>query len=84
MLAIDKTNATTAPAIPDTHRPAPKLLDRMRDAIRVRHYSLATERNYTHWARRFILFHGKRHPQDMGSAEVEAFLSSLAAQRFAV
>lgn len=81
MLAIEKSNATTAPALPDTQRQPPKLLDQMRDAIRVRHYSLATERNYTHWAKRFILFHGKRHPRDMGAAEVEAFLSSLAVDR---
>ncbi len=60
---------------------APKLLDRMRAEIRVRHYSLRTEETYVAWARRFILFHGKRHPADMGAVEVEAFLSFLASGR---
>ena len=58
----------------------PKLLDRMVAAIRVKHYSLATERTYVHWVKRFIFFHGKRHPADMGAAEVEAFLSALATE----
>jgi hypothetical protein len=46
---------------------AEKLLDRMRRMIRVKHYSVSTEKAYLHWARRFILFHDKRHPRDMGS-----------------
>ena len=56
----------------------PKLLDRMRDALRVRHYALATERTYIQWARRYILFHGKKHPADMGAEEVEAYITHLA------
>lgn len=59
----------------------PKLLDRMRDALRARHYSDRTEQTYLEWARRFILFHGKRHPAEMGAAEVGAFLTHLAAER---
>lgn len=59
----------------------PKLLDRLRIHLRTRHYSIRTEEAYVDWARRFILFHGKRHPQDMGAAEVEAFLSHLAVDR---
>lgn len=59
----------------------PKLLDRLRTHLRTRHYSLRTEEAYVDWARRFILFHGKRHPQEMGAAEVEAFLSHLAVER---
>ncbi|MDI3259259.1 MAG: integron integrase [Sinobacteraceae bacterium] len=59
----------------------PKLLDRMREALRVAHYSLRTEQAYVDWARRFILFHGKRHPRDMGAAEVGAFLTHLATER---
>ena len=47
--------------------PKSGLLDRMRHAMRVRHYSLATERAYLSWVRRFILFHGKRHPAEMGT-----------------
>ena len=56
----------------------PKLLDQVRERIRVKHYSLRTEDAYLHWIRRFIFFHGKRHPSDMGGSEVEAFLSHLA------
>ncbi len=56
----------------------PKLLDQLRDKVRLRHYSLSTERQYVHWVKRFILFHGKRHPADLGPAAVEAFLTHLA------
>ena len=56
----------------------PRLLDRLRAEIRVRHYSLRTEETYVGWVRKFILFHGKRHPGSMGAVEVEAYLSSLA------
>jgi integron integrase len=57
------------------------MLDRIREALRLRHYSLRTEEAYVQWARRFILFHGKRHPLEMGAPEVEAFLTHLAAER---
>lgn len=60
--------------------PAPKLLDQVRERIRVKHYSLRTEDAYLHWIRRFIFFHGKRHPREMGGPEVEAFLSHLATE----
>ena len=59
----------------------PRLLDRLRAEIRLRHYSIRTEETYVDWARRFILFHGKRHPKDMGAGEVTAFLSHLASER---
>lgn len=55
-----------------------KLLDQVRDAIRLKHYSYSTEKTYVHWARRYILFHNKRHPVEMGAVEVEAFLTHLA------
>lgn len=58
-----------------------RLLDRVRDAIRLRHYSVRTEDTYVDWARRFILFHGKRHPESTGAADVEAFLTHLAIER---
>ena len=58
--------------------PRPRLLDRVREAIRTRHYSRRTEKAYVHWIRRFIFFHDKRHPAEMGPAEISAFLSSLA------
>lgn len=66
---------------PSLPAPPPKLLDRMRVHLRTRHYSIRTEEAYVDWARRFILFHDKRHPQDMGAAEVEAFLSYLVVER---
>jgi integron integrase len=56
----------------------PRLLDQLRQVLRVRHYAQTTEECYVQWARRFILFHDKRHPRDMGAAEVEQFLSDLA------
>lgn len=59
----------------------PRLLDRVRAHIRTLHYSLRTEQTYVHWIKRYILFHGKRHPAEMGAPEVEAFLSSLAVER---
>ncbi|AVO48858.1 integron integrase [Melaminivora suipulveris] len=68
-----------APPVPPTQ--PPKLLDRMRDHLRTRHYSIRTEQAYLDWARRFILYHNKRHPQEMGAPEVEAFLSHLAVDR---
>ncbi len=63
------------------HKPEPRLLDRVRESIRLRHYSLRTEEAYVHWIRRFILYHGKRHPAEMGHEEVRAFLSYLAQER---
>ena len=57
---------------------ASPFLDSLREAIRVRYYSIRTEKAYVGWARRFILFHNKRHPKDMGGVEVAAFLSHLA------
>ena len=66
----------------DTSGPPPrreaKLLDRVRDEIRVRHLARRTEKTYLHWIRRYILFHRKRHPAEMGEAEVNAFLTDLA------
>ena len=57
-----------------------RLLDQVRRACRVRHYSRRTERAYAQWVKRFVLFHGKRHPSEMGAAEVSAFLSHLAVE----
>jgi len=55
-----------------------KLLDQLRDAIRIKHYSYATQKSYIHWAKRDILFHNKHHPAEMDVPEIEAFLSHLA------
>jgi integron integrase len=59
----------------------PRLLDQMRDRLRTQHYSYRTEQQYLFWVRRFILFHGKRHPRDLGSNEVTTFLTHLAVDR---
>ena len=71
-------SAESTPASPN----APKLLDQVRARIRAKHYSIIrTETQYVQWIRRYILFHNKRHPREMGAAEVNAFLSDLAVQR---
>ena len=56
----------------------PKLLEQMRGKLRLKHYSIRTEHSYLDWVKRFILFHEKRHPVEMGEVEVEAFLTHLA------
>jgi len=58
--------------------PTPKLLDQVRTVIRVKHFSLSTEKAYVAWIRRFILYHGKRHPRYMGEDEIRQFISHLA------
>ena len=59
----------------------PRLLDEVRSAIRIRHYSPRTEKSYVAWIKRFILFHNKRHPREMGAEEINGFLSWLAEVR---
>jgi len=59
----------------------PKLLDQVRQRIRLKHYSYQTEQSYVGWIKRFIFYHHKRHPQEMGKAEVEDFLNHLATDR---
>jgi hypothetical protein len=66
------------PASPSRLAATPRLLDEVRAAIRVRHYSIRTEAAYVDWVKRFVLFHGKRHPRELGEAEVGAFLTHLA------
>ena len=67
---------------PDTsdfvEKPAPRLLEQLRAAIRLRHYSIRTEKAYVHWVVRYLRFHGLRHPAEMGAREVTVFLSHLA------
>ncbi len=60
---------------------SPKLLDRVRWQLRARHYSIRTEEAYIHWVRRFILFHHKRHPDEMGEKEISDFLSHLVVEK---
>ena len=58
--------------------PPPRLLDAVRERVRLRHYSIRTERTYVDWIRRYIVFHGKRHPRELDGEHVTAFLSALA------
>ncbi|MDD5389179.1 MAG: integron integrase [Gallionellaceae bacterium] len=66
---------------PDSSSRPPKLLEQLRDRIRVKHYSIRTEQAYVQWAKRYIFFHGMRHPAEMGRSEVESFLTALAVER---
>ena len=61
--------------------PKLKLLEQVSEVMRFKHYSLRTERTYREWIKRFIFFHAKRHPREMGAFEVERFLSDLATTR---
>ena len=58
-----------------------KLLDRVRDAVRVKHYSIRTKQAYVFWAKRFIFFHNLQHSKDMGIPGIEAFLTHLAVEQ---
>ena len=58
-----------------------RLLDMLRERIRVRHYSIRTEKSYEGWVRRFVVFSGMRHPRELGKGEVEKFLTYLAVER---
>jgi integron integrase len=66
---------------PDPAAPRPKLLDRVREALRARHYSRRNEKTYVAWIKRYIFFHDKRHPAEMGAPEVTRFLTALAVER---
>ena len=79
-LLSEEGQMLTAREAPAPAAPKPRLLDRVREALRTRHYSRRTEEAYIAWIRRYILFHGKRHPVEMGAAEVTRFLSSLAVE----
>jgi integron integrase len=57
------------------------LLEQVRDALRTKHYSYRTEQSYMEWIKRYIMFHGKRHPKDLGAAEVQAYITYLATER---
>ena len=59
----------------------PRLLEQVRAEIRARHYSRRTEDAYAHWIRRFIVFHGRRHPRELGAPEISAFLTWLAVEQ---
>jgi hypothetical protein len=70
------------PAHPEkTVATPPRLLDQVRDRLRLKHYSIRTEQAYVGWIKRYIIFHNKRHPAEMGKLELESFLTSLAVER---
>ncbi len=78
-MALDIENAKASrPREAFIPNPKLKLLDQVSEVMRFKHYSIRTETSYRDWIKRFILFHGKRHPREMGSAEVSRFLSDLA------
>jgi len=68
------TGVKTSPALPPAGSPSPRLLDRLRAAVRVRHCSIRTETACVDWVRSYIRFHGRRRPQELGAAKVTAFL----------
>jgi site-specific recombinase XerD len=75
---ISSQSSASKPAITAVHNEKREVLERMRQAIRIRHYSLRTEEAYLAWIKRFIIFHDKKHPKDMGASEIQQFLSHLA------
>jgi hypothetical protein len=75
-----QNNSNRSGKMPPTDKQSP-FLDQVRTSIRLRHYSIRTEEAYVFWIRRFILFHGKRHPAEMAETEVGAFLSYLAVKQ---
>ena len=81
LTVVMMTNNTSDDKAIAESAPAPRLLDQARDRLRLKHYSIRTEQAYLGWIKRFILFHGKRHPAGMGKAEVESFLTALAVER---
>ena len=76
MNSHNSSRKTSTPVLKST-----RLLDQLREQIRYLHYSLSTEEAYVYWVKNFIYFHGKRHPREMGQAQVEAFLTYLAVER---
>ena len=82
-LVAYQSESERAPAMREAEPPLvrqPRLLDRVRQTVRARHYSRRTEKAYVAWTRRYILFHGKRHPSEIGATEMSQFLSALATQ----
>ena len=71
----------TGPANCEAERVRPKLLDQVRDIIRVKHYSIRTEKAYIDWIKRYILFNGKKHPAEMDESHISSFLTYLAVQQ---
>src|ERR1035437_1502867 len=77
-VAFAPPSAAPAATATSAVTPQPRLLDQMREALRSRHYSRRTEQSYCHWVKRFVLFHGARHPSEMAEPQINAFLTYLA------
>ncbi len=77
-ISVSRVPPHSSAQAPQAAAPKPKLLDQVRLALRARHYSRRTEQTYCLWIKRFILFHNKRHPAEMGEPEINAFLTHLA------
>ena len=75
-----ETPKTAGTPIADSKAESPRLLDQVRRTMRVAHYAIRTEEAYVDWIRRFILFHHKRHPREMGAPEITSFLTHLAVE----
>ena len=78
---VSRSTYPSTPRLLQAVAPKPKLLDQVRQAVRARHYSKRTERTYVDWIKRFIFFHGKRHPVEMGEPEINRFLTDLAVRK---
>lgn len=78
--AFGMPSYTPTSSLPSASTAQPRLLDRVRDRIRRKGYSLRTEKSYVQWIKRYIFFNGKRHPTEVGKADVEAFLTNLAVE----
>jgi len=78
--STDRVSGLPHPSVSAEAR-KPKLLDQVREAIRTQHYSWRTEQTYVQWIKRFIFFHNKRHPLEMGGKEISQFLSALAVEK---
>src|SRR6266545_4402044 len=77
-LNIERAKAASFPSPGVVPNPKARLLDQVREVLRLKHYSIRTEEAYVQWIKRFIFFHGKRHPREMGAREIEMFLTDLA------
>src|SRR5512134_2450128 len=80
-IAVDQHFDSSCNSLPRSDNGRKRLADLVREAIRTRNYSRRTGKTYWYWIRYFIFFHGKRHPLEMGAAEVSGFLSWLATER---
>lgn len=79
--AMKNVSKAELPCVNDTKKAKPRLLDQVRNVIRCKHYSIRTEQSYVEWIKRFIFFHGRRHPKDLEERHISEFLNHLAVER---